>query len=174
MFVFFHRMPKHHAGSRRGWYARQRRSLTARMESMEIQERNAECSLPTNQQLHEFVERARHIATDTINPHISLFYLVLALACIVIKVECCVYIPDLSSNVSDAVNDLQHQILPMQDSSLSFWEQVKSWFMSDWWKNLFIVLVVVLCFLCCGPCILQCIMNLVTERIIKFSRILKN
>ena len=171
MFVFFHRMPKHHAGSRRGWYARQRRSLTARMESMEIQERNA---LPTNQQLHEFVERARHIATDTINPHISLFYLVLALACIVIKVECCVYIPDLSSNVSDAVNDLQHQILPMQDSSLSFWEQVKSWFMSDWWKNLFIVLVVVLCFLCCGPCILQCIMNLVTERIIKFSRILKN
>ena len=90
--------------------------------------------------------------------------------CAVIKVECCVY---LSSNVSDAVNDLQNQILSMQDSSLSFWEQVKSWFMSDWWKNLFIVLVIVLCFLCCGPCILQCIMNLVTERIIKFSHILK-
>ena len=51
--------------------------------------------------------------------------------CAVIKVECCVYIPDLSSNVSDAVNDLQHQILSMQDSSLSFWEQVKSWFISD-------------------------------------------
>ena len=64
--------------------------------------------------------------------------------CTVIKVECCVYIPDLSSNVSDAVNDLQHQILSMQDSSLSFWEQVKSWFMSDWWKNLLIVLVIVL------------------------------
>ena len=93
--------------------------------------------------------------------------------CAVIKVECCVYIPDLSSNVSDAVNDLQHQILSMQDSSLSFWEQVKSWFMSDWWKNLLIVLVIVLCFLYCGPCILQCIMNLVTKRIIKFSHILK-
>ena len=137
---------------------------------MQIQERNV---LPTNQPLYEFVERARHIATDTINPRISLSYLVLALACAVIKVECCVYIPDLYSNVSDAVNDLQHQILSMQDSSLSFWEQVKSWFISDWWKNLLIVLIVVLCFLCCGPCILQCIMNLVTERIIKFSRILK-
>ena len=137
---------------------------------MQIQERNV---LPTNQPLHEFVERARHISVDTINPHISLSYLVLALACTVIKVECCVYIPDLSSNVSDAINDLQHQVLSMQDSSLSFWEQVKSWIISDWWKNLLIVLVVVLCFLCCGPCILQCIMNLVTERIIKFSRILK-
>ena len=72
--------------------------------------------------------------------------------CAVKKVECCAYIPDLSSNVSDAVNDLQHQILSMQDSSLSFWEQVKSWFMSDWWKNLLIVLVIVLCVLCCGPC----------------------
>nr|XP_020745213.1 uncharacterized protein LOC110134859 isoform X2 [Odocoileus virginianus texanus] len=47
-------MPKHRAGSQRGWYARRRRSLTARMESMQIQERNV---LPTNQQIHEFVER---------------------------------------------------------------------------------------------------------------------
>ena len=54
--------------------------------------------------------------------------------CTIIKVECCVYIPDLSSNVSDAVNDLQHQILSMQDSSPSFWEQVKSLFESDWWR----------------------------------------
>ncbi|XP_065791652.1 endogenous retrovirus group PABLB member 1 Env polyprotein-like [Muntiacus reevesi] len=75
-------MPKHRAGSRRGWYARRRRSLTARMESMQIRERNV---LPTNQQLHEFVERARHIAADTTNPHISLSYLVLALACAVMN-----------------------------------------------------------------------------------------
>ena len=93
--------------------------------------------------------------------------------CTIIKVECCVYIPDLSSNVSDAVNDLQHQILSMQDSAPSFWEQVKSWFESDWWKNLLIVLVIVLCVLCCGPCFLQCIMKLVTERIMTFSRIMK-
>ena len=93
--------------------------------------------------------------------------------CTIIKVECCVYIPDLSSNVSDAVNDLQHQILSMQDSSPSFGEQVKSWFESDWWKTLLIVLVIVLCFLCCGPCFLQCIMKLVTERIMTFSHIMK-
>ena len=93
--------------------------------------------------------------------------------CTVIKVECCVYIPDYSSNLSDAVNDLKHHIFSMQDSSPSFWEQVKSWFMSDWWQNLFIIFVVVLCFPCCGPCFLQCIMNLVTERIMKFSHILK-
>ena len=47
------------------------------MERLQIQERNV---LPTNQQLHEFVERARHIAADTIHPHTSLSYLVLALA----------------------------------------------------------------------------------------------
>ncbi|XP_065783786.1 uncharacterized protein [Muntiacus reevesi] len=75
-------MPKHCAGSWRDWYSRRRRSLTARMESMQIQERNV---LPTNQQLHEFVERARHIAADTTNPHISLSYLVLALACAVMN-----------------------------------------------------------------------------------------
>ena len=80
MFAFFHRMPKHLDGSQRGWYARWRRLLTAQMESMQIQERNV---LPTNQQLHEFMERARHIAVDTNNPHISLSYLVLALACAV-------------------------------------------------------------------------------------------
>ena len=55
--------------------------------------------------------------------------------CAIIKIECCVYIPDLSSNVSDAINNLQHQILSMQDSSPSFWEQVKSLFESDWWKT---------------------------------------
>ncbi|XP_055250788.1 endogenous retrovirus group PABLB member 1 Env polyprotein-like [Moschus berezovskii] len=52
--------------------------------------------------------------------------------CAVIKVECCVYIPDLSSNVSDAVNDIKEQIEAMQDSSVPFWEQVKSWFHTDW------------------------------------------
>ena len=82
MFVLFHRMLKHCAGSLRGWYVRRRWSLTAQMESMQIQERNV---LPTNQQLHEFVEQARHIAADTINPHISLSYLVLVLACAVMN-----------------------------------------------------------------------------------------
>ncbi|XP_043316135.1 uncharacterized protein LOC122436382 [Cervus canadensis] len=75
-------MPRHRAGSRRGWYARRRWSRTARIERLQIQERNV---LPTNQQLHEFVERARHIAADTINPHTSLSYLVLALACAVMN-----------------------------------------------------------------------------------------
>ena len=52
------------------------------MERLRIQERNV---LPTNQQLYEFVERARHVAADTINPHTSLSYLVLALACAVMN-----------------------------------------------------------------------------------------
>ena len=49
---------------------------------MQTQERNV---LPTNQQLNEIVERARHIAADTNNPHISLSYLVLLLACAVMN-----------------------------------------------------------------------------------------
>uniref|UniRef100_A0A8C6E243 Envelope protein syncytin-rum1 n=1 Tax=Moschus moschiferus TaxID=68415 RepID=A0A8C6E243_MOSMO len=44
--------------------------------------------------------------------------------CAVIKVECCTYIPDLSSNISDAVADMQNQIDSMQDPFPPFWGQV--------------------------------------------------
>ena len=40
--------------------------------------------------------------------------------CAIIKVECCVYIPDLSGNVSAALDDMKNQIKAMSNSFLDF------------------------------------------------------
>ena len=37
-----------------------------------------------------------------------------------IKIECCVYIPDLSGNVSAALDDMKNQIKAMSNSFLDF------------------------------------------------------
>ena len=37
----------------------------------------------------------------------------------IIKVECCVYIPDLSENVSTALEDMQNQVEAMSDKKYS-------------------------------------------------------
>lgn len=82
MYVFFHRMPKHRAGSRKGWYARRRRSLNQQMSRLSLQQRNA---FPTAQQMHEFILQARRMAADTAQPWSALAYIVLTLACAVIN-----------------------------------------------------------------------------------------
>ena len=38
--------------------------------------------------------------------------------CAVIKVDCCVYIPDLSGNVSTALGDMKSQVKSMSDNDL--------------------------------------------------------
>ena len=40
--------------------------------------------------------------------------------CAVIKVECCVYIPDLSGNVSTALKDMQNQVKAMSNENIPF------------------------------------------------------
>ena len=40
--------------------------------------------------------------------------------CAVIKVECCVYIPDLSGNVSTALKDIQNQVKAMSNENIPF------------------------------------------------------
>ncbi|XP_040091533.1 uncharacterized protein LOC120859516 [Oryx dammah] len=56
MFVFSHRMPKRRAGSRKGWYARRRRSLVYQMRRMSLND-DVE-NLPTSQQIHALMQRA--------------------------------------------------------------------------------------------------------------------
>ena len=92
-------------------------------------------------------------------------------ACGVIKVECCVQIPDLSGNVSAALDDMKNQVKAMSKENIPLWTLVLSWMEGDWWKTVFTIVIVVLIVLLCGPCILQCVMNFVTQRLVSFSQI---
>ena len=40
--------------------------------------------------------------------------------CAIIKVECCVYIPDLSGYISATLDDMKGQVKAMSDDDLSF------------------------------------------------------
>ena len=50
----------------------------------------------------------------------------------IIKVKCCVCIPDLSGNVSAALDDMKNQIKAMSNENISFWTLVLPWMKSDW------------------------------------------
>ena len=91
--------------------------------------------------------------------------------CTIIKVECCVCIPDLSGNISATLDNMKGQVKDMSDDNLPFWTSVLSWVKGDWWKTIFSIVTVALTVLLCGPCILQCIMNFVTQRSALFSQI---
>ena len=70
--------------------------------------------------------------------------------CAIIKVECCVYIPDLSDNVSTALDDMKNQVKAMSSENIPFWTSVLSWVKSDWWKTIFTTVIVALIVLLCG------------------------
>ena len=72
--------------------------------------------------------------------------------CAIIKFECCVYIPDLSGNVSTALDDMKKQVKAMSNENIPFWTLVlPCWVKADWWKTIFTTVIVVLIVLLCGP-----------------------
>ena len=91
--------------------------------------------------------------------------------CAIIKVECCVYIPDLSGNVSAALDDMKNQLKEMSNENIPFWASVLSWVKGNWQETIFTIVTVALIEMLCGPCILQGIMNFVTQRLVSFSQI---
>ena len=91
--------------------------------------------------------------------------------CAIIKVECCVYIPDLSGYISATPDDMKGQVKVMSDDNLPFWTSVLSLVKGDWWKTIFTIVIVALMVLLCGPFILQCIMKFVSQRVMSFSQI---
>ena len=91
--------------------------------------------------------------------------------CAIIKVECCVFIPNLSGYISATLDDMKGQVKVMSDDNLPFWTLVLTWVKGDWWKTMFTIVIVALIVLLCGPFILQCIMNFVTQRLMSFSQI---
>ena len=86
------------------------------------------------------------------------------------KVEHCVYIPDLSGYISATLDDMKGQVKVISDDSLPFWTSVLSWVKGDWWETIFTTVTVALMVLLWGPFILQCIVNFVTQRVM-FSQI---
>ena len=72
-------------------------------------------------------------------------------ACAIIKVECCVYTPDLSDSVSTALDDMKNQVKAMSDENIPFWTSVLSWVKGNWWKTIFTIVIVALIALFCGP-----------------------
>ena len=91
--------------------------------------------------------------------------------CAIIKVECWVYIPDLSDYISATLDDMKSQVNVMFDDNLPFWTSVLSWVKGDGWKTIFTIVIVALIVLLGGPFISQCIMNFVTQRLMTFSQI---
>ena len=71
--------------------------------------------------------------------------------CAIIKVECCVCIPDLSGNVSTALDDMKNQVKAMSNENIPFWTSVLSCVKGDWWKTIFTIVIVALIVLLCGP-----------------------
>ena len=70
--------------------------------------------------------------------------------CAIIKVECCVYIPDLSGNLSTALDDTKSQVKAMSNENIPVWTLVLSWVKGDWWKTIFTTVIVALIVLLCG------------------------
>ena len=91
--------------------------------------------------------------------------------CAIIKVECCVYIPDLSGYISATLDDMKGQVKVMSEDNVPFWTLALSWVKGDWWKTIFTIVIVALIVLLCGPFILQCIMNFVTQRLVSFFQV---
>ena len=71
--------------------------------------------------------------------------------CAIIKVECCVYIPDLSGNVSTALDDMKNRVKVMSNENIPFWTLILSWVKGDWWKTIFTTVIVALIVQLCGP-----------------------
>nr|XP_031535719.1 endogenous retrovirus group PABLB member 1 Env polyprotein-like [Vicugna pacos] len=91
--------------------------------------------------------------------------------CAIIKVECCVFIPDVSGNVSQAVEDMQEQIRNMDSPTPFFPAQWFDWFKSDWWKHALVIVIIILILICMAPCILSCLSEFLTQRMLAFSHI---
>ena len=91
--------------------------------------------------------------------------------CAIIKAKCCVYIPDLSGNISATLDDMKDQVKAMSDDNLPFGTSILLWLKGDWWKTILTIVIVVLLILLCRPCILQCVVNFVSQRLTSFTQI---
>ena len=91
--------------------------------------------------------------------------------CAIIKAEYCVYIPDLSGNISATLDDMKGQVKAVSYDNLPSWTSVLSQVKRDWWKTILTIIIVALLILLCGPYVLQCVVNFVSQRLTSFTQI---
>ena len=70
--------------------------------------------------------------------------------CATVKVECCVYIPDSSGDVSAAFDIMKNQVKTMSNENIPSWTSVLSGVKGDWRKTIFTTVIVALIVLLCG------------------------
>ncbi|XP_060993981.1 endogenous retrovirus group PABLB member 1 Env polyprotein-like, partial [Dama dama] len=111
----------------------------------------------TRRALEALNEEQKQMRKPIVQNHIALDILTASQGgtCDLIKMECCVYIPDYSSNVSDALEVMKQQVAGMDFSDSSIWSQISAWFHGDWWKSIIFIIIPILLLLCFGPCICQ-------------------
>ena len=90
--------------------------------------------------------------------------------CAIIKAKCCVYIPDLSGNISATLDDMKDQVKAMSDDNLPFGTSVLLWLKGDWWKTILTIVIVVLLILLCDP-VFSNVLFTVSQRLISFTQI---
>ena len=89
--------------------------------------------------------------------------------CAIIHTQCCTYIPDISTNVTDFTKHMNKMIGAMdtpEASIASLWETLTS---SPWWKTILITIILIVLFLLFAPCICNCVTGFVSSRIKAFK-----
>ena len=73
--------------------------------------------------------------------------------CAIIYIQCCTYIPDMSTNFTHFTKLMNKMIEAMnipEASIASLWEMLAS---SPWWKTILITIILIVLFLLFAPCI---------------------
>lgn len=65
--------------------------------------------------------------------------------CAIIKVECCVYIPNYLQNVSNSLQDLQKQIQAMSGPETPWITTIRNWLSTTfWWKSILLIGLIII------------------------------
>ena len=85
--------------------------------------------------------------------------------CAIIHTQCCTYIPDMNTNVTQVTKHMDKMIQAMDSpeaSVTSLWETLTS---SPQWKTILIVIIIIVLFLLFAPCISNCVTGFVSNRL---------
>ena len=84
-------------------------------------------------------------------------------------IQCCSYIPDMSTNVTHFTKHMNKVIEAMdtpEASTATLWEKLTS---SPWWKTILITLIPIVLFFQFAPCICNCVAGFASSRMKAFK-----
>ena len=89
--------------------------------------------------------------------------------CSIINIQCCTYIPDISTDVTHFTKHMNkmNQAMDSPEAAItSLWEMLTS---SLWWKTILIVILLIFLFLLFAPCICNCVTGFVSNHLKAFK-----